>query len=602
MKKQIILFLAAILLLSVSCQDELEKNFVDPGVYTPTDNVPSGMFSAMMSRTRTFKNDYGEFWWHADAGGMIAHSQLICRFVRDAYSWFGDANDVPVFYTLMNTDAYFYGQNSDFKELPIMEKMIEGMSDADKVDNEIYITLGRMVRAFRASKAVDLFNSVPYSDGLKGVEGEFFPKFDNPKEIYMSIIADLGTYSDMIAKQVSAMSADGKRVFNQQDIIFGGDASKWEKWANAVRLRLAVRISGVEQGYAKQVISEIISKGNLPEEDLLIDPNLWVSESGNHWKRGLKERDYAGFIPPYIMYALDKDRDHEYTPGVDDPRLPVFFLPNRDTLYVPVSFDFGVGQAVFNYVAKANNAKYGANQAYFYYNYYSDLDNYLKYNAVSVHNPATYVNNVEPWRAFTRAEVDFLLAEVELKGLGNTGSSVKQHVKDGVKNSIDYWYYMNSFSTWNKINDGNRYFLKPTAPGEAIKNQFADIIGAEYDAASDLEARMEVIIGQKYIHLNIHDYLEVFTELRRTRHPKLPLMKFTGGMAIKPSLERYPYPGAESSTNKEALLEVVGEDNFSSPIFWVPADKINESYYESSFNPDYMYIEYKGIPESFPPN
>jgi len=599
MKKQIILLLTAILLISVSCQDELEKKFVNPGVYSPKENVPAGMFAAMMSRTRTFKNDYGEFWWQADAGGMIAHSQLIVRFVRDAYSFFADANDVKVFYTTMTLDAYFYGQNRDFREIPLMEERINNMSDADKADNQIYLTLSKMVRGYRATKSVDLYNSVPYSEGLQGFNGKFFPKFDDPMEIYKSVIADLKTYAEQLPAEYSAMSNDAKNVFATEDIIFKGDVDKWVQWANALRLRLAVRISGVDETYAKTAIGEILSSGNLPTTDLLIDPAAWVSKDGDHWKRGLKERDYAGFITPSFMYKLDIDRDHKYTPGVDDPRLPVLFLPNRDTLYVPVSYDFGVGQKVYNYVANENSNDYGYGGAYFYYNYFSELDRYMKYNAVSVYNPATMVRNVEPWRAFTVAEVDFLLAEVQLKGLGETGSSVENHIENGILHSIDYWYYMNSFSNWDAINDGNRFFLKPTPPSQGDKEQFAQEVLAQYAAAGDLEAKMEVIMSQKYVHLNIHDYLEVFTELRRTRHPKLGLMKFSNSLTIAPEVERFPYPGAESSTNSEALQAVSDQDNFTTPIFWVPADKRNVSYYESNYNDNYLYTDFPGVPESF---
>jgi hypothetical protein len=522
------------------------------------------------------------------------------RFIRDAYSWFSDLNDVKVFYTLMNVDAYFYGHNKDFRELPLMEALVEGMTEQERADNEIYITIAKMVRGYRASKGVDIYNSVPYSEGLQGVDGKFFPKFDDPTEIYKSIITDLGTYADLVVQQAAGLSADGKRIMQQQDIIFEGDASKWQQWANAVRLRLAVRISGVEKEFATQAIAEILSKNNLPTEDLFIPGNLWISEAGNHWKRGLKERDYASFITPTIMNKMDLDRDHVYTPGSDDPRLPVFFLPNRDTLYMPMSFDFGIAQSIYDHVSADNSAKHGSGGAYYYYNWYVDLDLYMKKNAYSCWNPATMVRNVEPVRAFTRAEVDFLLAEVDLKGLGSTPKSAAEHVSDGVKSSIDYWYYINSFTTWQVINDSNRDFLKPTAPSQSDIDAFASIIANQYNTAADLEEKMEVIIGQKYVHLNLHDYFEVFSELRRTRHPKLPRIKFSESLVLKPELERYPYPGNEAAYNKESLLEVVDQDNFTSPIFWIPENLKNTSYYQDSYNDEYFYNQYPGVPESFP--
>ncbi|TKG95879.1 SusD/RagB family nutrient-binding outer membrane lipoprotein [Puteibacter caeruleilacunae] len=600
-RKNIVYLLIATLFIFGGCQDELEKDFVNPGIYSPTDDVPAGMFASMMTRTRTFKNDYGEFWWHAGStGGLIGHTHLIMRHVRDAYGYFADANDVKVFYTLMTVDAYFYGHNIDFREIPIMEGLLENMSEQEKADNQIYVTLSKMVRGYRASKAVDMYNSVPYSEGLKGTEGNFFPKFDDPWEIYKTIIDDLGVYSNEIVQQANAMSADGKRVFERQDVIFGGDAQKWQQFANALRLRLAVRVSGVQEAYAKGVISEILSGNKLPTEDLLIKEDLWVSKPGDHWKRGLRERDYAGFLAPTIMYKMDKDKDHKYTPGTDDPRLPVICLPNRDTLYMPTSFDFGVGQAVYNKVKEWNQEEFEYGGAYFYYNYFDELDRYMKYNAYSVYNPATMIRNQEPWRAFTKAEVDLLLAEVALKGLGNTPKTAAEHVKDGVKSSIAYWYHMNSFSNWDKINSSNSWFLKPEAPTADHVEEFSTTIADEFNNAAGLEDKMEIIIGQKYVHLNIHDYFEVFSELRRTRHPRLPRIKFSESLALMPDVERYPYPGGEAATNADAMLEVKDQDNFTSPIFWVPDNLKNQPYYEDDYNQDYLYIQYPGIPETFP--
>jgi hypothetical protein len=600
-KTYIILIFITLLLGVIGCKNELSDKFTDPSVYTPEDkDVPSGMFAEIMSRSFVFMNDYAQFWYHADAGGMIGHSQMVMRFLKTDYSWFSDANDVEAFYTTSGCDDYFYGFNYSFRELPTMEEAVAAMSDDEKTDNQIYVTLSKMVRDYCASKAVDLYDKVPYTEGLHGTTGTFFPKYDDGKVVYETIIKDLDSYATEIVEEEAKMSTTGKSTFATQDIIFQGDIDKWVQWATALRLRLAVRISGVDEDYAKGVINEIISGGKLPSGDLFIPANKWVSYPKNRWKQGLAERDYAAFIPPKIMYQLDRNKDHKYTTGTDDPRLPVYFLPNRDTLYMPVSLDFSIGQKIFNYVRNQNVSKYNYSGAYYYYNYFSTFDNYMKYNGCSLWNPVTMIQNTDPWRAFTRAEIDFLLAEIQLKGLASTGSSVEQHIKDGVINSINYWYYINSFSTWTYINSSNRSFLMPTAPSESVKETYASVVLADYANASSEEDKMEVIIGQKYLHLCIHDYLEVFTELRRTRHPKLPLLRFSSSLTIAPEVERYPYPSDESSYNSDAVKEVSSENNFTTPIFWVPTSKQSVSYYEDSYNDDYMYTKYKGVPESFP--
>jgi len=127
--------------------------------------------------------------------------------------------------------------------------------------------------------------------------------------------------------------------------------------------------------------------------------------------------------------------------------------------------------------------------------------------------------------------------------------SVVNLKRRGVVNLTGKSNYINSFSNWDVINSTNSSFLKPAVPSQSVVDQYVNEIADDYDTAAGLEDKMEVIMGQKYVHFNLHDYFEVFAELRRTRHPKIPLDKFSESMNIAPMIERWPYPGAESATN-----------------------------------------------------
>jgi hypothetical protein len=62
-------------------------------------------------------------------------------------------------------------------------------------------------------------------------------------------------YDDMFKRLASAISVldgyAGQNVFGDYDLIYKGDVNKWKKFANTLRLRLAIRISGVDAGRAK---------------------------------------------------------------------------------------------------------------------------------------------------------------------------------------------------------------------------------------------------------------------------------------------------------------------------------------------------------------
>lgn len=574
---------------SVGCQKELEEKFQDPSKYTPEGNVVPGMFSNMMSRTRTFKNDYGEFWHQAGTpGGILGNMQLMGRYFRDQYTYFDGFNDMAANASRGGLDAYF-NEAQDFRELPQMEIQFDGMSDRDKNDSEIYITISKMVRGYRATKGVDMYNSIPYSEALKAHEGVFFPKFDDPWEIYQSVLNELKEGAAKLDAQYEQLSSDGVNTFAKQDIIFQGDVQKWKSWAAAMRLRLAVRVSGVYQSEAEAIIAEVLASGQLPASDLLISNAMWISKDKDHWKRGFSERDYTAFVTPPVMYAMDRDADHDYTEGIDDPRLPVFALPQKQMKYIPASFHSNVAQEVYNQIG-----------GYAFYVFFDNVAPYLEKNSVSLWNPATFARNNEEVRAFTRAEVDLLLAEVALKGMGNTGKTPEQHVKDAFINSTKYWYKVNSETVWGDVNVDNAYFLTPTLPSDSALDQYGNTLVADMTAAGDIEDKMEIIMRQKQLHLNMHDYVEVFTETRRTRHPKQGLMLYEPtNYIVKPVIERYPYPSSVVSTNPEKYNEVAEQDNFTSHIFWVPQEKRSEDYYETELNDRYMYTEVPGVAESF---
>ncbi len=59
-------------------------------------------------------------------------------------------------------------------------------------------------------------------------------------------------------------------------------------------------------------------------------------------------------------------------------------------------------------------------------------------------------------------------------------------------------------------------------------NNYADKIAADFTAAPGVEDKMEIIMQQKYIHVNITDHYDLWAELRRTRHPLLEPMVLRG--------------------------------------------------------------------------
>lgn len=111
---------------------------------------------------------------------------------------------------------------------------------------------------------VDAWGDVPYSDAFKGSEGILMPKYDKQEDIYPDLLSRLKTIADDMAM------SKGEGNIGDGDFIYGGDIDKWQKFCNSLRLRIAMRISGVAPELSKSTIEEIC--GN-PTKYPYIDSN-----------------------------------------------------------------------------------------------------------------------------------------------------------------------------------------------------------------------------------------------------------------------------------------------------------------------------------------
>jgi hypothetical protein len=85
----------------------------------------------------------------------------------------------------------------------------------------------------------DMFGDVPYTEALRLDEGIQNPKYDAQSAIYTDLLARLEAATARIDPSADVTFAAG-------DLIYGGDMAKWEKFANSLRLRIAMRMSNTE--------------------------------------------------------------------------------------------------------------------------------------------------------------------------------------------------------------------------------------------------------------------------------------------------------------------------------------------------------------------
>jgi hypothetical protein len=117
----------------------------------------------------------------------------------------------------------------------------------DSLHNPNYKAVALIMRSWIFQTLTDLYGDVPYSQ-TADIEKYPTPKYDAQKDVYIGILAELKTAVGLISPADNPISGD---------ILYGGDLTRWKKFANSLRLRIALRISDREFATAKTVFDEI---------------------------------------------------------------------------------------------------------------------------------------------------------------------------------------------------------------------------------------------------------------------------------------------------------------------------------------------------------
>ncbi len=183
--------------------------------------------------------------------------------------------------------------------------------------NNNQIAVARIMKTWYFMYETDQFGDIPYSQALIG---EAQPAYDTQESIYEGMFKEL----DEAVKQFDGgLAAKG-------DILFGGNITKWKKFANTLRLILALRVSDVKPDQGKtQFNAALNADGGVIESN---SDNVTLNYPGggfnNPWFNTYNGRkDWA--ISDVIANTLA---------GLGDPRLNSYGQPNSSGAVVPVPY------------------------------------------------------------------------------------------------------------------------------------------------------------------------------------------------------------------------------------------------------------------------
>jgi len=112
---------------------------------------------------------------------------------------------------------------------------------------------GRVWQAYIFHLVTDLWGDVPYSQALQASTGNTTPAYDAQKDVYAGLLTAL-------AEAQGKFNASGTG-FGSGDILYANDFVKWRRFANSLRMRLAMRMADVDAAKAQAEFAAAFNAG-----------------------------------------------------------------------------------------------------------------------------------------------------------------------------------------------------------------------------------------------------------------------------------------------------------------------------------------------------
>ncbi len=330
----------------------------------------------------------------------------------------------------------------------------------------------------------------------------------------------------------------GGNAFGTFDLIYGGDINKWIKFANTLRLRLAVRVSKVDPGRAKSEAEAAVSGGVM--ETTADDALMVKNEAGG---------DFNGLAGISVWNEFRMSASMESAlKGYGDPRMGIYFQPAVET---------GTFEGLRNGLlpAQQNESQNTAQQ------------NSNVGTRWTVWTGSGWAGqNTTPQNIMHAAEAWFNRAEGALNGWNMAGSAETLYNK-GIEASMNQW----GISDGAAIAAYQNSTAKPVEPNDQQASPPVNEVPIKW--AGDEATNRHQIGMQKWLAL-FPDGIEAWADLRRSGYPQLyPVVNsentdLPGGSAIK----RIPFLTIERESNGDAVSAAEsllgGPDKVSTPLWW----------------------------------
>ncbi|MCC8408566.1 SusD/RagB family nutrient-binding outer membrane lipoprotein [Mucilaginibacter sp. UR6-1] len=457
--------------------------------------------------------------------------QVMQNLAGDSYAgYMGTTNN---FLSGANNTTYalvpgWYGQAFSRAFVGVMPAWKRIAKSAKTQTPEVY-AIANIIKVEALHRTTDMYGPLPYVNfGETTSQG----RYDSQKDIYDKFFDELDEAIEILTDFNTRFPTT--KTLTSYDFIYGGNIPNWIKFANSLKLRLAMRIAYADPNKAKV------------EAEAAVSHKIGVMSSATDIAALQHSSSLVYNHPLFIIANPDNFNDtrmgavmDSYLNGLKDPRLPKYFNAASDGTYRGIRSGININ----------NKATYASGT----------------FSTLNIEASANIT-----W--FNPAEAYFLRAEGAIRGW-NMGGTAQSLYEQGIKTSFELNSVSASADTYisNETNTPANYSDPRNGANSASASSS---ITVKWNDAASFETKLERIITQKWIAV-YPDGQEAWSEFRRTGYPKIfPVVvnNSQGQISTDVQIRRLPFPVNEYQNNRAGVNQGIallgGNDNGGTKLWW----------------------------------
>jgi len=527
------------LLLIFSCKKDLEELNKDPHGFTTASS--GSLFNGLIE---SLKLPWDEQFY---INNEILYKQTqLAALTNTAWANF-----------TIGTEAMWGNYYLTIPNIRELEKRFDTMPGSGELNN--MKAMVKIIFAYKTFKLSDIFGDMPFFNAGYGFQDLDYlhPEYDSQQDIYFHLLNELKWCDSIISD--TAVHREPFLSFSEFDKLFNGNVLKWQKFANSLRLRYAIRMSEKEQEHAGDIVRDVIEN----DRPVFLGYNsaTYAGESASLWPvvMGFKNPSVSWSFREHEHLRMGSNIWHQFSEndsssgtGIFDPRVYIFFETNNADKWAP-----------YPQLPEPNTLPSGGIP---YDSHRDGLSAYQIKGENCIYSPFNYfiVYDVDfmPIPLFTGAEVHFLKAEAYFRGIGVAMDQNKadDEYLNGLSSSVQWWMSV--------AEDLKLPLSGLTFPDVIQIPNNLNIVSVQehfgfWNASSD-EEKLEFIYTQRWLDAFRQPW-EAYALTRRTgKTPREgdPINHF-----------RLPYPPSEVEYNSVNCAKAVSNQGGDAPevkLWWIP--------------------------------